>query len=71
MIELNVFKAMLNIAKRINMSVRTKTLESKEIFVDVNDLIIFLMKQKENAVSDIERDTFQHVILLLTNLRDR
>ena len=53
------------------MSVRTKTLESKEIFVDVNDLIIFLMKQKENAVSDIERDTFQHVILLLTNLRDR
>lgn len=53
----------------IDIKVRTTEAATREVFVDVNDLIIELMMDEQNANSQVEKDAIRRVINKLTELR--
>lgn len=52
------------------MKIRTAEAATQDVFVDINDLIIDLMMEAENADNDSERKVYRRLIEKLTALRN-
>jgi hypothetical protein len=52
------------------MKIRTAEASTQDIFVDINDLIIDLMMEAENADNESERKVYRRLIEKLTTLRN-
>lgn len=52
-------------------AVRSSVLPIGEVYVNVNDLIIVLMKREENAKSQEERQAIAHIVEFLIAKRDK
>lgn len=53
----------------LEVKVRTTEAQTRDIFVDVNDLIIELMMDEQNATSQEAKQAIRKVIAKLTELR--
>ena len=53
----------------LEVKVRTTEAQTREVFVDVNDLIIELMMDEQNATSQDAKAAIRTVIKKLTELR--
>jgi hypothetical protein len=50
--------------------IRAKESPTKDVYLNVNDLIIELMRELEKANNDSERNAIKRVIARLTHIRD-
>ncbi len=50
-------------------TIRTIEVSTKEVYVDVNDLIIKLMTMREKELTDAERKPYQKILKLLEDMR--
>lgn len=53
------------------MKIRSKEIDDKEIFINVNDLIIEIMLEVDKAASDTEKKVYRNIVTRLTEIRDR
>ena len=53
----------------INVSVRTTEAQTREVFIDVNDLIIELMKDEQNAQGEAAKREIKRLINKLLEIR--
>lgn len=51
--------------------VRVVELPTKEVFVDVNDLIMEFFSKMESSGNEIEKKVYRDLIARLTSVRDR
>jgi hypothetical protein len=51
------------------LPIRTLEATTKEVYVDVNDLLIRLMMMREKESSESERKPYDKIIKLLENMR--
>lgn len=51
--------------------IRLKELPSKEVYIDINDLIIYLLLKLDNAQNDAQKKTYRELADKLSILRDK
>ena len=51
--------------------IRLKELPSKEVYVDINDLIIYLLLKLDDVSNDMQKKTYRELADKLTTLRDK
>ena len=52
-----------------NLPIRTLEASTKEVYVDVNDLIMRLMVMREKELSEAERKPYDKILKLLEQMR--
>jgi hypothetical protein len=52
-------------------NIRVVELPSKEVYIDINDLIIEMLLKADSALNDAEKKVYRDMADRLSNMRDR
>jgi len=55
----------------MNHNIRVIEVSTKEVYIDINDLIIDLLLKMENAQNDSERKVYKELSDKLSSMRDK
>jgi hypothetical protein len=55
----------------MNNNIRLKELSDKEIYIDVNDLIIEMLLKADNANNESEKRVYKEIADRLSNIRNK